>query len=126
MSARLIATCVLLAGFIITSQHVLAGGNGNVATMAKIIMHLNHFPSSSEKNDLKKIVSSSSSEHEKTIAQAMINLHHSASSADKKKLKMIMSDGSASAALKDLAGIIYNLNHKPSSSDKQKLAAIAN
>ena len=123
------------------SQHLIAGeghnhGHGSkhdsmmnssgssMHDMAKIMMHLNHFPSSSEKKVLQKIAESSNSMHEKTIATAMINLQHSASSADKRKLKAIMNDASASADVKALAEIVHNLSHKPSRGDKQRLQAM--
>ena len=95
-----------------------------VQTMASIMMHLNHFPSDSEKKALRKIAANSSSEHEKTIAGAMINLQHKASSADKAKLKMIMNDSSAPEDVRVLAEIVHNLSHQPSGNDKNKLQAM--
>ncbi len=93
-------------------------------TMAKVLFHLNHFPSDDEKKKLTSIINESSSSHEKIIANAILNLQHSASSSDKKKLKTVMNDSDAPENLKKLASVVFNLNHKPSSSDKNLLTEI--
>lgn len=105
---------------------VFAGNNESIKTMANIMMHLNHFPSDSEKRQLMNIRNSADSENVKIIANAMINLQHSAQSADKPLLKQVMNDDKASQNLKTLASIIYNLNHKPTSEDKQQLSTMIN
>lgn len=94
----------------------------SIHTMAEILMNLNHHPSSSEIDTLKKIANDSgASENERAIATALINLDHKASPADKEKLSKIMNDQSASANERDMAAIIHSLNHKPTSADKDKL-----
>lgn len=95
-----------------------------VKTMANIMMHLNHFPSSSDKKVLEKITKNSQSKHERTIAQTMMNLQHKASSSDKVKLKEIMNDASATDHEKALAQIVHDLSHQPSRNDKHKLQAM--
>ena len=65
--------------------HFVFAGD-NVKTMAQIMINLNHYPSDSEKDTLRQISLTSTSDHEKTIANAMINLQHAATDADKKKL----------------------------------------
>jgi hypothetical protein len=39
-------------------------------------------------------------------------------------MKVIMDDESASANLRELAGIVYRLDHKPNDSDKAWLSAL--
>jgi len=102
----------------------LDSAGGSMHNMAKIMMQLNHHPSSSEKKLLRKIAMNSQSAHEKTIAEAMLNLQHKASSADKARLKEIMNDANASVSVKTLAEIVHNLSHKPSRGDKQRLQAM--
>ena len=106
------------------SQNAIASGSSSEKTMAKILSHLNHYPSSSEKIELSTIINNSESIHEKAVATAIINLQHSASSAAKKELKKVMDDGHSSTQLKDIAGIVFRLNHQPSRSDKKLLTAI--
>ena len=105
-------------------QTALASSNQSDKIMAKILIHLNHYPSSTEKNQLSNIIKHANSDHEKIVANAILNLHHSASSSDKKQLKNVMNDSSAPENLKNIARIVYHLNHKPTGSDKQTLAAI--
>ena len=101
---------------------IASKGHGEIKTMASILAGLNHYPSSSEKQQLKTIVDSShASAHSRTIAQAMINLDHSVSGADKPKLQKIINDAKASENERDLANILLNLSHKASSADKHKL-----
>lgn len=114
----------VVLSFLFTNS--FAGNNESVKTMANIMMHLNHFPSDSEKRQLMNLRNSSDSESIKVIANAMINLQHSASSRDKPLLEKVMKDSSAPQQIRDLASIIYNINHKPSNSDKQKLSTMIN
>jgi len=120
---KLIFSILLLSIFAV-SQTVTAGGTQSEKVMAKILVHLNHYPSDNEKTQLSNILNHSQSAHEKAVATAILNLEHSARSSDKKELKKVMSDSSANPPLKDIAGVVYRLNHKPSSSDKKLLTAI--
>jgi len=120
---KVILSMVLLLIFS-TSQTVFAGGTQSEKVMAKILVHLNHYPSDNEKTQLSHILKQSQSAHEKAVATAILNLEHSARSSDKKELKKVMNDSSVNPPLKDIAGVVYRLNHKPSSSDKKLLTAI--
>ncbi len=106
------------------ANHSAIAGKGHteIKTMSSILAGLNHYPSSTEKTQLKTIVDDShASAHARTLAQAMINLDHSISDADKPKLKNIAKDEKASENERDLANILINLNHKASAADKHKL-----
>lgn len=93
-----------------------------VKTIAKILSHVNHFPSAAEKKTLQKIADDSqSSAHVRTIANTMIHMQHSVSSGDKAKLKKIANDGQADDDVRQIASILINFSHQPSRSDKKKL-----
>jgi len=120
-SLRVTAILVLLIAMQ-SSFAAPAGEQTALATIANIMINLNHFPSASEKAQLRTIANDEAvSAHERAIATAMANLQHSATATDKRKLSKIMEDESAPAAVKEMASIIFHLNHKPSGEDKQKL-----
>jgi len=96
-------------------------GDKSISTIANIMLHLNHYPSPSEKGKLKEIVMNDESPQIKSIATALINLEHKATAGDKAKMEAIINDKSAQTQIRDMAAIIYNLTHKPSSEDKSKL-----
>ena len=101
---------------------VTAAENKAVHTMTEILLKLNHYPSASEKETLKKIVDDkATSAQERVLAQALMNVQHTASREDKPKLQALMKDESAPAPIKTLASVLYNLNHTPTDADKEKL-----
>ncbi len=96
-----------------------------VKSIAKILSHLNHFPSAAEKKTLKKISSDDNNpQHIQVIATALINMQHSVSAGDKSKLKSIANDQDVGDDARTLASILINFNHKPSKADRQKLEEI--
>jgi len=100
---------------------------GPMHTMAGIIMHLNHYPSTEEKESLRAIIDDKAvSEYERVLAQALLNMKHKASAADKEKLQAIMNDASTPQQLRDMAAIVHGLNHMPSAADKKKLGMMMN
>ena len=104
---------------------VLADG-GAIQTMARITMHLNHFPTDEEKADLEAIVDSDeSSEEEAAIAMALANMQHKVSEKDAARLADIVDDDTADADARELAGILLRVNHKPSDEDRAALSALA-
>jgi NADPH-dependent ferric siderophore reductase len=123
-----LARYLVLAMFICGSAIggiAFAGDETALKTMAGIMMHLNHYPSSEEKQTLHDIsTNSENSEHIRTIAQAMFNLQHSAAAADKPKLKAVITDMNAPQEVRDLASIVLNINHHPSMADKKRLGTM--
>lgn len=103
---------------------VFAGDNESIKTMANIMMHLNHRPSDSEKQQLSNIAKTTTSDSVRVVATSLINLEHSASDSDKQSLQKVMNDPKADKNVKTLSTIVYNLNHKPSNSDKQQLSTM--
>src|SRR6187402_657460 len=78
---------VVFAALLLAPVSAMQAPNKNVATMAGILLKLNHFASDPEKATLKQIVDDkAASEYEKTVAQALINVQHTATAADKTKL----------------------------------------
>lgn len=120
MRTKLSLMVVMFAAFFLGQSAV--ADEDPIRTMANIMMHLEHYPSDSEKKTLETISSSNSvSSNVKTLASAMANLQHKVSSGDKPKLEAIVADAKASGNEKELAEIILHLNHEPSSSDKETL-----
>lgn len=93
-----------------------------IKTMAKILSHINHFPSPAEKATLNGIANdANSSAHVRAIATAMANMQHSVSTEDKAKLQEVVNDAAADQHTKDLATILINFSHTPSGDDTHKL-----
>jgi hypothetical protein len=114
----------IIFSLFLVSQTTFAGDTESVRAMANIMMHLNHYPSDAEKQQLANIAKTSSSESVKVVATALINMEHSATDADKQKLQTVMNDPNADKNIKTLASIVRNVLHKPSSADKEQLQAM--
>jgi len=114
-------SAILAVSAFMLNQPAMAGDDP-IHTMANIMMHLEHYPSDSEKKTLQGISSSNgASLATKTLASAMTHLEHKVASADKPKLEAIVADANATANEKELAKIILNLRHMPSDADKEEL-----
>ena len=121
MSVKKIALAAVTAVSLVMATAVWAAGDKPLVVMAKITKNLNHFPSDSEKAELKKIIDSDkATPAEKIIATALINLNHSPQPEDLKKLETVQSTDPAFK----LAEIVKKLNHKPSAEDKKTLDSI--
>ena len=120
---------VVLSGLCLMLFVAAANADENqqaLSSMANIMLHLNHYPSDTEKQQLQKFTSDMSlSGNVRTMAAALTNLEHTAKDEDKEKLSAIMKDANASESEKTLASVIYSVNHKPSDADKEKLSKIA-
>lgn len=93
-----------------------------VKRIAEITLNLNHYPSDSEKDELKQMMNNEGvNEQLRLIAHALYNIKHSVNATDKKQLAGIAADTNTPSQIRDLARIIGTLNHKPSASDKQTL-----
>ncbi|MDH5545066.1 MAG: hypothetical protein OEZ43_05700 [Gammaproteobacteria bacterium] len=118
--SALLTLCLTIA-FI---SPTFAGETESIKTMANIMLHLNHYPSDAEKQQLSSIANSSTDEGVKTVAAAILNLEHAASAADKQRLQIVIDDDKTNQNIRTLASIVRNLNHKPSSEDKQQLSSM--
>lgn len=125
MKNKYLLVLLSVAGLMLGSQSALAV-SAAVREMAGIVMHLNHYPSDTEKVRLGAIAADKgSTEPERVIATAISNLEHKVTAMDADKLRKVTGDMSAPAEVRDLAGIVLNINHKPSAADKGKLEALA-
>lgn len=96
-----------------------------VSTMAGIVMHLNHYPSGSDKKTLAAIAQDAhTTAGEKVLATALMNMRHQVGGADAKKLRALVADEHADKGERELADILLGLNHKPSASDKKRLRSL--
>jgi len=127
MTMRYVVFTIVTVYFLLMSASIYADDNkAAISSMSNIILHLNHYPSDSEKQQLGKFIADKSlSKHVRTIAKAMTDMEHKASAGDKEKLGAIIGDKSASANERTLAAVIKDLNHSPSDADKQKLKTLA-
>lgn len=122
-SGRILPALLLLA---FMTSAVAAAETTAVQTMAGILVKLNHFPSDTEKQDLKKILDDkATTAHERVVAQALLNVQHKVTSEDKPKLEAVIKDKSAPDGVKTLAAVIVGLNHTPSDAEKEKLKKLA-
>ncbi len=96
--------------------------SASVREMAGIVVHLNHYPSDTEKARLKAIAADkANTEQERVIATAIANLEHTVAAADAGKLRKVTNDTSVPAEVRELAGIVLNIHHSASEADKGRL-----
>lgn len=97
-----------------------------VNTMAMILVDLNHYPETKEKEKLQAIANSTeNSTAIQTIAMAIHDMEHSVTPEDKAKLKAIIENENASSTEKELAEILLGITHYPNSEAKAKLEELA-
>jgi len=117
------SVCLLLAGM----APVALAADSAINTMAGIVMHLNHYPSGSEKKTLTDIsLDSHSTAGEKILAEALINIQHKIGGNDARRLQSLMTANEASKQEQELADILLGLAHHPSAADKQRLQRLMN
>lgn len=114
---------VLTAALSVPYTSVAVAEETATQEMAQIVTHLNHRPSSGDKEKLREI-KNSGTDAEKTIANALLNMEHQVGSKDKEKLRMVSKDRNVPENTRELATIVTNLNHNASSADKEKLREI--
>ena len=114
---------VLFLSIVAYTPHAFAGDA--VATMAKIVSSLQHFPNDADKEALAAISAGEGSESVKAVASAIANIAHKVGGADKAALDAIAADDAEPAALRELATIVAGLNHMPSADAKMAFAALS-
>ena len=117
-----------LAGFVIVLIATYAPpsfADDAVASMAKIVASLQHFPSDADKEALTAIAAGTDSDSVKAVATAIAAISHTVGDADKAVLEGIAADENEPADLRQLAGILVGLNHLPSAEAKAALEAMA-
>ena len=120
---RQLAAICLFALF--TPFLVAGSGDEPVATMAGILMGVNHYPSDEEKAKLAKIAGNpDNSEAIKTIAMALHDMEHKVSAGDREKLQAIVDSEGTDENVKTLAEVLMNVNHKASDDAVARLKAL--
>ena len=119
--AALTALCLAL---LTQAPSVRADESADVATMASIVLSLQHFPSAQDKETLAAIAAGDSSDSVKAVANAIAGIQHKVSDADKATLMAIAGDENEPADLRQLAGIVANLNHVPGAEAKAELETL--
>lgn len=96
-----------------------------IATMARILTELNHYPSAEHKATLAAISKDeANSEATRAIAEAIQNVEHAAKADDVAALKIVSETESTTAEEKQLAEIVMKLNHSVSPETKKALEAL--
>ena len=122
-------TAMLLAGALCASlahsdSHSVSEG-GAVATMATIVIGLQHFPSDADKTALAAIADGDGSSSVKAVASAIANISHKVSADDQATLAAIAADEGEPAKLRELASIVSGVNHVPSAEAVAALQGLA-
>jgi len=120
-----ITTTFLFFCLLATAYAPSARADDNVASMAGIVLSLQHFPSDADKAKLAAIAGGDGSDSVKTVANAIAGINHKVSDADKVALMAIAADEGEPADLRQLAGIVAGVNHVPGAEAKAALAALS-
>ena len=100
--------------------------DASIKSMAGIIMHLNHYPSDSDKKTLAAIASDDHvSSGERTLAGALMRMQHSVEGQDAAALRALTADKHASQDERELATILLGIHHHPSASDQKQLKSLS-
>ena len=95
------------------------------ATMADILVGMNHYPTDEQKSTLSDIASDEGvDEHLRTIATAISDIEHRVTDADREKLKSIAANESASETEKKLADAALAFNHELPDEEAAALQAL--
>jgi len=96
-----------------------------IKRIAKIALSTNHFPSDSDKAELKTIMNNKNiNDSLRIIAHALHNIQHSVNNTDKKALNKIANDAAAQPDIRKLAKILSDFNHNLSSNVSKELENI--
>lgn len=125
MKNATIKSCMVFLILALFAPLTLADDASASATIAGILVDLNHFPSAQEKEALQGIINDDSvSEDLKAVAQAVHDIQHAASDAAKESLNAIAAKSDVDMTVKSLAEIVVGINHMPSADAKAQLQAI--
>ena len=102
----------------------LSYAGDDVATMAGIVLSLQHFPSDSDKEALGAIANGAGSDAEKSVANAIAGIQHKVSADDKSALEAIAAEEGQPAGIRELAAIVANINHFPDADAKAELMVL--
>ena len=107
------------------ANHTLVSLDSHTKTMAAMLITLEHFPSTADKEVLQSIIdSATATANEKIIATAIMNLEHQATAEDKDKLQIIIDDTASTAIEITLATIVHAFDHMTTEEENDELQLI--
>jgi len=116
---------LLVPALVLMAIPSVQASDSAISAMARMVMHLNHYPSGREMVTLADISHKSGATRGETLlANALMHFKHSVSGGDAPLLRQLQDDAAASAQEKELAAIVLGISHHPSASDKQRLQAL--
>lgn len=120
---RLITAAVLAVSLVALPA---LGADGPAATLADILMDMNHFPSDAEKETLAGIAADDAvDDNLQAIAAAIAGIEHTPSASAQAELNGILASEAASPAQKTLAGAVLRFRHQVSVEDRSALEDLA-
>jgi len=123
---KTIGSLLVLPVLLWTAMPIASASDSAISTTAGIVMHLNHYPSDSEKQTLANIIQDDhATAGEKALAGALMRMRHSVQGSDAAALRALTSDKQASHGERELADILLGINHHPSSSDMRRLKSLS-
>jgi len=123
---KIIGSLLVLPVLFWTAVPVASASDSAISTIAGIVMHLNHYPGSSEKQTLADITRDDhATAGEKALAGALMRMQHSVKGSDATALQDLASNKHASHDERELADILLGISHHPSSSDMRRLQSLS-
>jgi len=123
---RLIKTLCVFTALLWAAIPTASAHDASIKDMAGIIMHLNHYPSEGEKQELAAMAGDNHlSTGERALAGALMRMQHSVEGEDAAALRTLSADKNASPDERELADILLGIHHHPSASDQQRLKALS-
>lgn len=96
------------------------------ATLAGILVTMNHFPDESQQATLLALAQDPSvPENLRTVALAIAHIEHQVASEYRAPLNVIAADAEAGDAGRTLAGAVLRFNHEAAAEDAEALKALA-
>jgi len=122
---KAIGSLLILPVLLWVATPAALASDSTVGVIAGIMMHLNHYPSDSEKQTLANIVHDGhATAGEKALAGALMRMRHSVQGNDAATLRALASDKQANRNEQDLADILLGITHHPSANDKRRLQSL--
>lgn len=122
---RLIKALCVFTALMWVAIPAASAHDASIKNMAGIIMHLNHYPSDNEKQELAAIAGDDDlTPGERTLAGALMRMKHAVEGKDAAALRALAADKHAAPDERELADILLGIHHHPSGIDKQRLKAL--
>lgn len=114
----------VLISYCLFAAPVLADDSDDIATIADILIHMEHYPDNAAKQKLENIVKNKSANKDiKELASVLGGLSHYLSDTDRKRLQTLSTSKTVDLDVKDIAKVLLNIKHKASDKQKARLKA---